>query len=433
MATNAQVGLAQSLNPKPLSLRKGFAWSFGGNLTYALCQWGVLIIIAKLGNPAMLGKFALALAISAPVFILTNLQLGAIIASDATHEYQFNHYLALRILGSMAALSFILLLVLAGGFHRETAGLLLAVTFAKTAESFSDIIYGLWQKYERFEKMAIALGSRGVGSLCVMATALHFSHNIAVSAAALAVWWAFWLATYEYNGAKKVLGVYVPGGLPRLNWDQVHLKKLVSLSWPCGVIVLLLALTANIPRYFIQHYLGYAPLGYFAAIAYLPVAGNTVIGAMCQSALPRLSRYFYSNPQAYLLLLKRMAVIALSVGIGLAAIVAFFGPSILRLIYSREYGNYGPVFLWMMIAGAFAYVSSVLGYGMTAARRFREQIPLFLMAMAITAAACWATVPHFGLIGGAYAVLLGSLLSSAGSAGIIYAALRSQVVQQRLV
>lgn len=433
MTTSTQVALAQSLNPKPLSLRRSFAWALGGNFTYALCQWGILIIIAKFGNPAMLGTFALALAISAPVFMLTNLQLGAIIASDATHEYQFSHYLALRILGSMAALSFILALVLVGRFHRETAGVLLAITFAKTAESFSDIIYGLWQKYERFEKIAIALGGRGVGSLCLMAMALHFSHNIAASATTLAIWWAFWLVTYEYNGAKKVLSVYASGAHPRPNWDQVHLKKLVSLSWPCGAIVLLLALTANIPRYFIQHYLGYAPLGYFAAIAYLPVAGNTVIAAMCQSALPRLSRYFYSDPQAYLLLLRRMTVIALSLGIGGAAIVAFFGPSILRLIYSHEYGNYGPVFLWMMIAGAFAYISSVLGYGMTAARRFREQIPLFLTAVVITAAACWATVPHFGLIGAAYAVLLGSLLSSAGGACIIYTALRSQVIQQRLV
>jgi hypothetical protein len=50
-----------------LSLRRNFAWTVLGNVTYAACQWGMLVALAKLGSPEMVGQFALGLAIGAPV------------------------------------------------------------------------------------------------------------------------------------------------------------------------------------------------------------------------------------------------------------------------------------------------------------------------------------------------------------------------------
>ena len=38
--------------PRPLSLRKNFAWTLSGNIVYSGCQWGMLIALAKLGSPA---------------------------------------------------------------------------------------------------------------------------------------------------------------------------------------------------------------------------------------------------------------------------------------------------------------------------------------------------------------------------------------------
>ena len=55
--------------------------------------------------------------------------------------------------------------------------------------------------------------------------------------------------------------------------------------------MMLVSLNTNIPRYFIQHYLGERELGIFAAMFYLMVAGNTIIAALGQSASPRLAMY----------------------------------------------------------------------------------------------------------------------------------------------
>jgi len=72
-----------------LSLRANFSWTFVGNVVYAGCQWGMLVVLAKLGSPETVGLFALGLAVTAPVIQFVNLQLRGAQVTDAAHEYQF--------------------------------------------------------------------------------------------------------------------------------------------------------------------------------------------------------------------------------------------------------------------------------------------------------------------------------------------------------
>ena len=72
----------------------------------------MLVVLAKFGSPEMVGNFALALAVTAPVFMLTNLQLRAIQAIDVKDQYVYGDYLALRLFGTALALTVILAMVL---------------------------------------------------------------------------------------------------------------------------------------------------------------------------------------------------------------------------------------------------------------------------------------------------------------------------------
>ncbi len=87
-----------------LSLKTNFSWTLAGNVIYAGCQWGMLVILAKLGSPEMVGRFALGLAITAPVIMFTNLQLRSIQATDARGEYLFGNYFGLRLFATAIAL-----------------------------------------------------------------------------------------------------------------------------------------------------------------------------------------------------------------------------------------------------------------------------------------------------------------------------------------
>jgi len=303
---------------------------------------------------------------------------------------------------------------------------ILLVSLAKAAESFSDIIYGFWQKHERFDRIAIALTLRGIASLAALAATLYFTRSIAWSIAAMAAVWTLWLLTYERAGAKRVLARVSPPDRLRPDWQWNKCKKLAVLAFPLGLVILLVSLNANIPRYFVEHYLGEAALGYFAAMAYAFVAGNTVMAAIGQSALPRLARYFTLDPAAFVQLLKNMLLIGALIGIAGIGLAFWWGATILRLLYRAEYAEYASVLTWLMVAAAVTYVASMLGYGMMAARVFRAQVPLFLAATAITALACRVLIPSKGLMGGAFAVLAGAVISCVGGGYIVFVAVRSR-------
>src|SRR5580692_299201 len=73
-------------------LTGNFLWTLAGNLIYALCQWGILVSFAKLGNAEMLGQYALGLAIAAPVFQFCGLNLRAVQVTDARNRYTFGEF-----------------------------------------------------------------------------------------------------------------------------------------------------------------------------------------------------------------------------------------------------------------------------------------------------------------------------------------------------
>ena len=63
------------------SLRHNFLWTLSGNLVYATCLWGMLVVLTKLGSPGVVGRFSLAAAVATPVFMFANLQLRAVLVA----------------------------------------------------------------------------------------------------------------------------------------------------------------------------------------------------------------------------------------------------------------------------------------------------------------------------------------------------------------
>jgi O-antigen/teichoic acid export membrane protein len=77
---------------KKASLINNFSWALAGNVVYAGCQWGMLMVLAKLGSTEMVGRFALGLAITAPVITFVKFDLRAIQATDIQGIYSFRDY-----------------------------------------------------------------------------------------------------------------------------------------------------------------------------------------------------------------------------------------------------------------------------------------------------------------------------------------------------
>lgn len=422
-----------------LTLRMNFLWTLGGNIIYAATQWGILVVLAKLGTPQMLGDFALALAITAPVMIGTGLSLRGVQATDTTSEHHFGDYLSLRILTTAAAGLIIIGIVSLSGYQWHTSAIILTTGLAKASESISDIFYGLLQHHERMDRIAASMTIKGILSLAIIASVVYLTGNLLLSVLCLVAVWALILVFYDVRNGVRVLRSISkeksPGVSSRLllttllglNWRPQALIALSLLAMPVGIVMGLISYGANIPRYFIEYHLGTRELGIFAALAYPMGAGTTVINALGQSATPRLARYFAEkNLRAFSSLLLKLMCLGLAVGAGGILIILLAGHTILLLLYRPEYAGYTSVFLWLGIAAVIGYPASLLGFGMTAARYFRPQVPVFLTVMLATAAGCAVLVPRLQLMGAAIALVLAAICQALGSAAVILYALRTQ-------
>ncbi|MBD2212390.1 oligosaccharide flippase family protein [Nostoc linckia FACHB-104] len=406
----------------PQTLKHNFSWTFIGNTVYAGCQWGMLVVLAKLGSPEMVGQFTLGLAVTAPVIMFTNLQLRAVQATDAKQQYLFSDYLGLRLLGTTLALIVIAAITLMSGYQLQTSLIVLLVGLAKAFESISDVYYGLIQQHERMDRMAISLMIKGLLSLLLLGMGVYISGQLMWGVVGLVLAWAVVLVTYDIRSSTYILSSQKFAQKPRLHLQT--LSKLIWLALPMGFVMMLISLNTSIPRYFIDGYLGQRELGVFAAISYLMVAGNMVVNALGQSASPRLAKYYVAGNQVAFrtLLLQLVGIAALMGGVGVV-IVLLAGQEILTLLYRPEYAQYTDVFVWLMIAASIEYIASFLGYGMTAARYFRVQMPLFASVTTASAIVCLWLIPIWGLQGAAIALIVSAIVQASFSWGVIIHAL----------
>ena len=123
-------------------LRTLVGWAVVGNLGLAVAQWGVVSVIAKGGGTADVGTFTLALALTAPLLAVSQVQLRAVLVTDAMHTTPFAVYRNLR-LATTAAFVLLAPLVAALGDRGGRVVVVVSVfAIAKAFDSVADIFLG---------------------------------------------------------------------------------------------------------------------------------------------------------------------------------------------------------------------------------------------------------------------------------------------------
>ncbi|MEK5023990.1 lipopolysaccharide biosynthesis protein [Paenibacillus sp. FSL M7-1046] len=397
---------------------KNFSWLFTGNLIYSLSQWGMVVLLAKLGSPAMVGQYVLALSITAPVILFANFQLRDFQATDANNQYSFQQYLTLRLL-SMTAVFLLILAVTA--FIPLSLNTLLVVWFvcaAKMVESVSDIYFGLFQRNEKMEYVGKSMILKGLSSVLVLGISVYLTQSIAAGALALALAWLGILLFYDMKNGAAMLHSGSAEGRPKKGrlvslWkdfgkgERTTLKGLLLLVLPLGITATLDSLNSSIPRYFLQHIGGEEALGYYSAIAYIMMAGGTFVNAMTQASSPRLSRYYRDNLQRFKRLLLQIMGLCLLLGLAGLSAAYFMGEFLLSLLYSPDYAAYNNVFIIIMLASTIWYMTGCLSAALTVSRYIKLQIPVFLLTCVSIIASSFLLIPVYGATGAAWSICIG--------------------------
>jgi O-antigen/teichoic acid export membrane protein len=433
--------LTQAPPSRGLSLRANFAWTFAGNIVYSACQWGGLVVLAKLGSPEVVGQYSLGLAIAMPVLMFSCLQLRPVIASDIREEHRFGDYLGFRIVTTIAASVIILAISIVMRSGPVLAALILLVGLSQAVEVISDVYYARLQFIHRMDRIAKSQILRGPLSLLAMGFAVYLTGHVVWGVAALAVVRVLVLIGYDLRSQTQSSQPFsmdeqqARGELAHLKeilrprWDLQKMGKILWLSFPLGLVALLLNLNTNIPRYFIQWSLGARELGIFAAVAFLMSAGNLLVGALAQSVFVRFARSYADGDRAdFVGVLLKLLGVGTVLGAGGMLVAWIAGPEVLRILYRPEYASHSNLLVWFMLVAWISYLSQFLGTAITAARIFVHQIPLNAAAALAIAAGSYWLVPRMGLTGGVLAILVGVTVQLIGSIGLLLYGLKTHRV-----
>jgi O-antigen/teichoic acid export membrane protein len=378
-------------------------------------------VLAKFGSPVLIGEYALAIALVNPIFTFICLDLSAVQATDAKHRYAFSDFVMLRLLSCCIALLVVVALVLSLHTDRTIRELALVRIVGLSADALCNIVGALQQKYERMDRVGISLLLRAVLSIALFTPIFRYTHSIVAASAALPVISTLVLLCWDLPMARRVLQ-----DTAMLAWHSQRLRSLVLFSLPLGVIVTLISLYVNIPRYALVRYAGSAELGIFASLSYVVAAVTLIVTGLSQSVSPRLARlYAAGDVSGFRSLILRLCAIGALFGLGALALAALFGHPLLSIIYRPEYAAHVNVLLVMAATTGIAAVATFLGCGITAAHYFRYQVWTMSAAVLTSALASLLLVPRYHAMGAAIALLIATVVRMGMASAILRRALRA--------
>jgi O-antigen/teichoic acid export membrane protein len=405
-----------------------------GTASYSACQWVSTILIARLGTTEMLGQFALGLAVSSPIFAFTNLQLRAVQATDALDRYVFADYLGLRGLGTATALLLVAGTALLSPWPSQTRLIVLTMGLRAAVESFSDIVYGYFQKRERMEMVARAMVLRGWAGVVALGIGLRLTRDLVISVGCMTFCWAAGLFLYEwrslirYTRRKSALsGTNFRGAasLPRM-------RQLAVLSLPLAAVTCLLSASQSVPRLVLERHGGERDLGFFSAAATLAGAIGVVFTAVGQAALPRLAHAYIGESPEFVRILSRMLLVGAGLGAAAVAGSSLFGEEILAALYGPSFTPFGRLLVGLLIAAGINNISLFLGVAATASGSYVPQLAASALTLVVAVISAGVLIPAFGIWGAMYSAIVSALAQVAAYGYLCLRILNCRIVKMQL-
>lgn len=382
-----------------LSLLNRAKWLLGGNIIFAFSQWLMLIFFSRMSDPTQLGYYSYALAVTAPIFLLSNLQLRPLLVADlnTSKSFSFSQYFSLRIITIVLAI--VVSLFFISGNTTFSIVVLTLVVLIKASEAFSDIIYAY---YNASKKTTFISKSLTIKSLLVIISSflvLYFTNNIIYSLIATLCGYILVLIFLDF---RKNLD-YIKN-IKILDRD---FKAIVFSGLPLGIAVMLVSLQTNIPRYFLEYYSSIEFVGIYTIFYYFLVIGGIIINSVCQYLSPYFSEYYQTlNTNKLKAIIIQAFFISLILGLIGLLISLPLHKFIIQTIYGDGYVEYSYLLPYIMLAAVFSYLSVVSGYLLTSLKMLKIQMPVFILLAFLTLLYSYVLIPSYGLLGAAYTTIL---------------------------
>lgn len=406
--------IQHSVTPK--TSRKSWArdtgWLLGANVSKTAGLLLFLVVLARLTNTEIVGEYALALAITAPVFVFAQFGLKGIFL---THKvvFPFGTYLWVQLIGATAAT---LVSVCIGLLtSREFALTVLLVALIKSVDSITDVFAGPLQQYEQTAHVFIGSGASSLLAAGVATGALVLGSSLNLALAFFAVTTLVTAAPTMWRRGLKTVRTRVAHGHARAENHWRNIWHLLRAGVPVGLSGALIALVATLPQYFLSIYAGPSAVAHFAVFFYTIALADIFLSTLTQSWIPR-AREALSHPglapHGFFRFMLRTTVIW-SIGVAFAALVGIAAAGlVIPAIFGEGFELTPTIALPIWISIVAMPLVAFTNIGTIVRNLYLHTIWLSLTAAVVSLVACSLLIPPLGIAGAFWSLLLASFARS---------------------
>lgn len=392
---------------KKLSLQLNIVWAFVGNISVAFFSGIILIALTKIANATVVGQYAIAQAIALPIQLFFTFKLRTVQITDYQFEYSLSEYLGVRYYSALLNIACATTLALAL-YSGELVVLIIMTSIGYSVLIIREYYIAELQKKSRMDLVAISNICISFFAFILFFLSYYFSRKLWF--AILSMFIARFVVTF---GIDRLLCRYLEDGSSKVEFTYLvsadffkRAVKMVRVCFSMGLIALLSTLFISVPRLAIQRYCGVEEVGYFAALSSLLVVISLFTNSLSQVFAPVLSRLFVEDTKEYVATFAKYVAGCILFSLFVLGIVHSYGKQIIVIIFNEDYISYTSLFTLIIVSGSLLSLFSAFNIGLSAQRKFVEQLPIYAICAAIVIFGSITIVPKVGINGGAYAYML---------------------------
>lgn len=379
-------------------MSRNISWTFLSNIVLAGVKWLMLIALAKWLAPTDVGYYALGLAVASPLTFFANMKLRTLFVSADTPHYTA-YATARNIVGIIVML---ILFVIAYVLYYDAWLIIILIGMSKMLDLVSDFMYALPHREQHMARISKIIIAKQVTLMVAFMITLLLTYNL--------IWTLFIQLVIQFIW----LGIEYVVFVRQYDFDRTRNRaltwRILSLGIPLGVTQLIVSFNSFLPRYVLEYFTDAETLGYFAAIAYITVIANIVMGAISQNYLHvfknQHDREDYKGLEHTLYVdLGSIAVILSGVTF---LISLFIGKFVLTLLYGAAYAQYDWVLMLLSGCLFFNALNWNIDTALTSVGIVKRQLYFVVIASGISIPVTILLIYAFDIKGAALAMITNS-------------------------
>ena len=374
-----------------------------GNFTYLFAQWAMTVVVVKLSTDYyMAGLLGLAMTVTNIFFIIASYGLRSYQVSDVQHEYSNQNYVLSRMITVPFSIVTCILYSLLMGYRSESLLVITLYMIYKAFEASSDVLYGIMQMNDKYDKICLSMTIKGIGSFAIFTVLLAIGASLSIALFAMTV-----IALITF-----ILDVHWTRQLTK---PLVELckdifkktRKLLMVASPMVVLSIAHPFLMSIPRLYYEKHFSTELLGIYSSLSSPTLVITTLVSCALMPYIPLFATYFAGNKREELLKLTWMTL-SLTVLFGIVAYIGglLVGPWALSLLYGPSIKEYANVFELIIIVSTLSSLNMCLIVIFTAIRKLIPESIILLAGCFLCYFLTPIIVDKYAMEGVAYALIV---------------------------